>query len=63
METVADSSMKFIVEPRLLDHFGVGMYNLSGKAVTIVTADTGMALRGEAQGLPTISMPDETRRD
>jgi hypothetical protein len=24
----ADTPMKFIVEPRLLDHFGVGMYSI-----------------------------------
>lgn len=37
--------------------------HLSGRAVTIATADTGMALRGEAEGVPTISMPDKYRRD
>jgi rRNA-processing protein FCF1 len=36
---------------------------LSGKVVTITTADTGMMLRGEAQGIPIISMPDKYRRD
>jgi hypothetical protein len=31
--------------------------------VTIATADTGMALRGETEGIPTVSMPDKYRRD
>jgi rRNA-processing protein FCF1 len=39
------------------------LHNLSGKAVTIATADTGMALRGETEGIPTLSMPEEYRRD
>jgi hypothetical protein len=36
---------------------------LSGKAVTIATADTGMVLRGVTEGIPTVSMPDKYRRD
>ncbi|HSZ12868.1 MAG TPA: PIN domain-containing protein [Solirubrobacteraceae bacterium] len=39
------------------------LHRLSGKAVTIATADTGMALRGESEGLPIVPMPDEYRRD
>jgi rRNA-processing protein FCF1 len=39
------------------------LHRLSGKAVTIATADTGMALRGETEGIPTVSMPDKYRRD
>ena len=36
---------------------------LSGKAVTTATADTGMMQRGEAQGIPIVSMPGKYRRD
>jgi rRNA-processing protein FCF1 len=36
---------------------------LSGQPVTIVTADTGMSLRAEGQGLPIVMIPDEYRRD
>jgi rRNA-processing protein FCF1 len=36
---------------------------LSGKAVTIVTSDTGMALRGETEGIPVTQIPDQYRRD
>jgi hypothetical protein len=39
------------------------LHRLSGKAVTIATADTGMMLRGETEGIPTVSMPQKYRRD
>jgi rRNA-processing protein FCF1 len=39
------------------------LHQLSRQSVTIVTADTGMALRGETEGIPTVSMPEEYRRD
>lgn len=36
---------------------------LSGRATSIVTGDIGMTLRAEAQGVRTVSMPDQYRRE
>jgi hypothetical protein len=32
---------------------------LSGRPVTIVTGDTGMALRAETEGIPSVAMPED----
>ncbi len=39
MSDPTETAMKFIVEPRLLDHFGVGMYNTVEKALAELVAN------------------------
>jgi predicted ribonuclease YlaK len=39
------------------------LQRLSRRPVTIVTADTGMTLRAETEGIPTVAMPERYLRE